>query len=395
MFVFRAINRYQPGVWLITGIGFLNSIAYSISLPFLALYLYEKRGLSMTLVGLIVLIGGLCAGVFQLFAGVITDRIGRKPLLLITVPASIVLYAGLALLIGYSAPIIIIALFTTLVRVAITMQRPAINASVADLAPKALLTEAYGLMIIGGNLGFAAGTALGGYVAAVLDYAWVFGMGALVIVLAFILIVLFFRESMTKTSEKISIGNMLSAGKDKNLLVFAILTLLVLLGASQLSSTLSVYTVSYAGFSTSQFGFLLTLNGLIIVVFQYPFSRIMGRFAPAASLVIGACLYGIGWLTLSWVGAYTLAIGSVALVTVGEILFSPTTAAVVGRLAASDRRGRYMGFFGLAETLGWSIGPLLGGLLLDHFATRPLLVWGLVSILPFAAAIGFSRFKVK
>jgi predicted MFS family arabinose efflux permease len=395
MLALKAINRYQPGIWLITWIGFLNSVAYSISLPFLALYLYERRGLSMAMIGVIILVGGLCAGASQLLAGVITDRIGRRPLLLIGVPLSILLYTGLALLIGHSAPIILIVLFTTLVRVALTMQRPVINASVADLAPKNLLAEAFGLMIIGGNLGFAAGTALGGYLASALDYAWVFGFGALVIGIAFIFILLFFRESRGITRARVSISSMFSAGKDKNLLVFSVLSLLVFLAASQLSSTLSVFTVSNAGFTPSQYGFLLTLNGLIIVVFQYPFSRMMSRFAPSVSLVIGAVLYGTGFLILTWVGAFTLAIGSLVLITTGEIFFSPTTAAVVGRLASSEQRGRYMGFFGLAETLGWSLGPLIGGLLLDQFSSQPLIVWGLTCILPFAAAIGFSRFRLK
>jgi MFS family permease len=114
------------------------------------------------------------------------------------------------------------------------------------------------------------------------------------------------------------------------------------------------------------------LNGLIIVVFQYPFSRMMGRFAPSVSLVIGAALYGTGFLILAWVGAYSLAIGSLILITTGEIFFSPTTAAVVGRLASSDQRGRYMGFFGLAE-LGWSSG-LNAGVVAGPISSQPLIV---------------------
>jgi MFS family permease len=112
------------------------------------------------------------------------------------------------------------------------MQRPVINASVADLAPKNLLAEAFGLMIIGGNLGFAAGTALGGFLASALDYAWVFGFGALVIGIAFIFILLFFRESRGTTRERVSISSMFSP-QNKNLLVFAVLSLLVFLAASR------------------------------------------------------------------------------------------------------------------------------------------------------------------
>jgi hypothetical protein len=49
-----------------------------------------------------------------------------------------------------------------------------------------------------------------------------------------------------------------------------------------------------------------------------------------------------------------------------------------------------MGFFGLAEALGWSTGPFIGGLLLDAYGGTPLLLWGAIAAIGLVAAIGFS-----
>jgi predicted MFS family arabinose efflux permease len=370
-------------------------MAISMSLPFMALYLFEKRGVSMAMVGVVILIAGVCSAVAQLFAGSIADRFGRRPLLILTLFCSFLVFLGMAFLIGTSASIPAIVAAFTLVRSFLMMQRPAISATVVDLSPPERLTETYGLLRIGGNLGFAAGPAIGGFLASSFTYAWLFGLAGIITLIALIFMFFAFRESHGQATSRVSVVSVLSAAKDMDLLVFTLLSMLVFLVMGQLSSTLSVYTVSHAGFSTTQFGFLLTLNGLIIVVFQYPLTLILKRYRLYVSLVTGAILYGLGYLTMTWVGSYSLAIGAIALVTAGEIVFAPTTSAVVGEMAAENWRGRYMAFAGLAETVGFSFGPLIGGFLLDAYPTHPGYIWGTIASLAFAAAIGFQRWGTR
>jgi len=62
---------------------------------------------------------------------------------------------------------------------------------------------------------------------------------------------------------------------------------------------------------------------------------------------------------------------------------------VVGALSPPNWHGRYMGFFGLSETLGISMGPLLGGILLDGFPANNMAVWGIIGAVALAAAAGF------
>lgn len=345
----------------------------------------------MTLVGVVFLVSGACSAIAQMFAGAASDRFGRRPLLLGTLLLSVFLYIGMALLIGRAAPVLAIAAAYAGVRSALMMMRPAIAAVVVDLSPRERLTETYGVLRVAQNLGWAAGPAMGGYLAASLPYAWLFGFAALISGIAFFFVVLRLRESFSGASEPVSVRSMFTAGADRDFLKFTVLSLLVFVVMGQMTSTLSVFTVDHAGFSTSRYGLLLTINGLLVVLLQYPATQVMGRAAKPAVLVLGSLLYGLGYLTMGWVGSFSLATAAMVVITLGEITLSPTTLAVVGEMSPGEWRGRYMGFYGLSETLGLSLGPLLGGFLLDVFPTRPLFIWGAISVVAMVAAVGFNR----
>ena len=115
----KIFSRFNPGVWLITVVSLLNSAAISISLPFLFLYLYEQRNVSMTDVGIVMLVTGLSSAAAQFFGDALSDRFGRKPPLLISILAGAILYFGMAYLIKVSAPVIYIAVAYPAVRSAL------------------------------------------------------------------------------------------------------------------------------------------------------------------------------------------------------------------------------------------------------------------------------------
>lgn len=345
----------------------------------------------MTLVGLILLVSGVCSAITQMFTGTMSDRLGRRPLVLVTLFLSIFFYLLMSVLIGISAPVYGIVLAYVGVRSAMIMTRPVISAIVVDLSPPERLTETYGLLRVGQNLGWAAGPAAGGYLAVSLPYAWLFGFAGLTGAVSLCLIYFFLKESFGGTSEPVNIRNMFSPAKDRKFLEYTLLNLLIFLVMGQMISTLSVFSVDRAGFSTAQFGFLLTLNGIIVALFQYPVTAMMGSMKKASALILGSILYGLGYLSMSWVGSFALAIIGMIIVTAGEVVIAPTTLAVAGEFAPENLRGRYMGFFGLSETLGLSFGPMLGGILLDAFPHRPLFIWGTIAVVALIAALGFLR----
>jgi MFS family permease len=394
----NVFHRFEPGVWIVTVIQFFTVIGFSICMPFLSLYLYQDRGLSMTLVGVILLAAGLCSAVSQALGGAVSDRFGRRPILLVAASVSIFLFSGLAVLIGISAPVWAIAVAYIASRLVLTITRPVVSAMVADFTSKGRLTEAYGILRIGANIGWAAGPAIGGYLATFLPYGWLFGVPVLTSGIVSLIVFLFVRESAPGTNRRAGVRNILPPAGNRPFLLFTMVSLLLFLVMGQMASTLSIFAVDKVGFSLAQYGLLLTLNGLIVIFFQYPMTLAVRRLAKFRALILGSLLYLFGYLSYGWITQFGWALGAMAVITTGEIIHSPVTLSVIGELAPQDQRGRYMGFFGLSETLGISAGPLVGGLLLDAFPSDMRLVWAPIASLALIAAMGYywwaRRFRV-
>jgi MFS family permease len=386
-------RRFPPSVWYLTVIGFINSMGFSLSLPYVALYLNLTRGIPMTLVGLIILSTGLLSAAVQLISGVMCDRIGRRPLLLASMGAGTLLFGVMALLIDKNAPVWAIVVAYTGLRGAIMMANPPIQSMVVDLCPREHLVEANGLLRIGGNLGWAVGPALGGLLLTSFHYSWLFGMATILRAGALLLALGFIKESFTGCQEHLKLRSIFQAGQDARFLGFTLLCLMLFVSMGQMSTTLSVYTVERAHFSNALYGSLLTLNGLMVVTLQYPVTRALARFSKKTDLMLGSVFYAVGYFGFSFVGPYPIALAAMAVVTMGEMTIAPTTLAVVGEMSPPTWRGRYMGFYGLSETIGVSTGPLVGGILLDAFPQGRASVWGSVACFALLAAFGFWRWS--
>ena len=382
-------HRFEPELWVVTVTQFFIAIGFSICIPFLSLHLYQDRGLSMIQVGMILLVAGLCSAISQALGGVLSDRFGRRPILLIATLVSVFSFSGLAVLIGISAPVWAIAIIYIAGRSILTTTRPVLSAMVADFTSKERLTEAYGILRIGANMGWAAGPAIGGYLATFLPYGWLFGIAPLTCGIVSLIIFFFIRESSHGTSKGAGFRSMLTIANDRPFLAFAVISILLFIVMGQMISTLSIFAVDMVGFSKAQFGLLLTLNGLIVIFFQYPMTLSLKRIAKFRALILGSLLYAFGYLSLGWITQFGWALVAMAVITGGEIIHAPVSLSVIGELSPEDQRGRYMGLFGLSQTIGMAIGPLLGGILLDAFPFNPELVWAPIALIALIAAVGY------
>lgn len=318
------------------------------------------------------------------------DRAGRRPTLLGAVGGRVILFLGLATLVATDGPVWAIALVYLAVRITGALAMSAITAMVADSAGAGRRMEAYGLLRVGGNVGWAAGPAMGGYMASFLPYWTLFAATALLTAGAYALLSRHAREPRRSGDGVDRVRAIREVWTDRRFVAFVGISLLLFVVAGQLVSTLSVFTVGWLGLSAAQFGGLLTLNGVLVVCLQYPLARMGSRYPRGLLLAVGSLLYGLGYLALGWLRVYPALVGAIAVVTCGEMLYAPNALAATVDLAPPAQRGRYLGAFGLAETLGWSLGAFVGGVLLDVFPASPLGTWGSVAGLGFAAAIGFT-----
>jgi MFS family permease len=371
------------------GLDVLLTIGWSSAGPFLALYLHNERGLPMSLVGSLFLAGGVCTGAANLVGGMLSDRFGRRRLLITISSLSVLAAGGMAALIGLSAPIWLIAIVHVASRTLNGTMGPTVSAVVADLAPQDRLAESYAVVRIGGNVGFAIGPAIGGYLMGFLSYGWLFTISATTSLIVALLILFFLRESFGGSKARVNMRSTLAVARDRPFFVFTVVSVLLVLSIGHLGSTLSVFTVDRLGFSTAQYGLLLTTNGLLVVLFQYPVTRLVERLPRSRGLILGSLLYVAGYSTLGWIHGVEWGFFVIALITAGEVTLAPISSAVVAESAPADKRGRYLGFFTLSQTAGMALSPLFGGVLLDVFPTQSKLLWAIIGSVGVAAAIGF------
>ena len=382
---------FHRDIWLVTVIGMLNWMGFSMCLPFFSLYLYQERGIPMTVIGLIILLIGVVSALSQVYGGMLTDKFGRKPLLVRSMFLSCITFVILAFLINAAAPVWLLVIIFIASYVLMTLIRPTLSTVVTDLAERDKLTKAYGLLKAGINVGWALGPAIGGYFLTIVTYEWLFGLATLTALIPLLITAFLLHESLENIDEKdiIGIKNIGKVVKNSNFMMYIIITFLLLIGFGQMVSTLSVYSVDFAGFTTAQYGSLLTLNGIIVVLLQYPMASITSNRPKYKVLITGSLLVFAGLITFSWVGSYTLAVLAMVMLSFGEITFSPVALSVVSDIAPKRQRGLYMGTFSLSETLGHATGPFVGGVLMDVFAKDPIFIWGGLAAFALAAAIGF------
>jgi MFS family permease len=394
----RFITRFDRGIWLVSLVNLLLAIGFSICIPFLALYLHQDRGVSMALVGVIILLSGLSAAVFELIGGEFCDRFGRRPLVLFSVVFRSLVYIIMAFLVSLGAPVWSIAAAFLASQALGSVGKPATQAMITDLAPPRLLTESFGILRMGVNVGWAAGPALGGYLAAFMPYGWLFGVAAGISILT-VFVALFLKESIVQKNHKTDFQGLARVSRNTSFMLFIFFNLLLFTAMGQMMSTLSIYMVDRVGYTTAQYGLLLTVNGLLVILLQYPIARNIDRFSRTRVIILGCLLYAVGYLMFGWVGSYALAIAAMVIVSLGEIAFAPAAMSVVGEIAPRGEKGRYMGFFGLNQVVGISVAPLFGGILLDTFLSNHIAIWGIIGIIGIFTAFGFAwwskRYKIS
>jgi MFS family permease len=387
------LKTFGPGIWAAMGIQAIRSTGFSIAYTYLSLYLYQQRHISMTLVGTVILLTGIVSGVSQVIAGMLADRFGLRKTFVIFQLIETIAFALLAVSIGMSAPVWVIFFTSSLVSVASGMTAPSISAMVNDSADGKQLNESYGLMAIGLNSGWAIGPIIGGFLLGHISFAWVFAIGAFVQALALIAAFYLPRGKKSQANELFSRKYLQTFARDTALIVLCGLCLLLFLEMANWGSTLSVFTVTRLGFTPAQYGLLLSISAIVIIVFQYPISKRINWLGSRNALFLGAILYFAGFISVAWVKSFVPAVGSILVASLGEMLWVPTMYSAVGKMSKPADMGKNMGILGLCSMIGNSCGPLMGGFFLDRFPSQPFYVWGPVAVPALLAAIGFLFWK--
>jgi MFS family permease len=387
------LNQFNRNLWILSAGWFVSAIGFAVSIPFIAIYFHSSLHLNMAQIGLFFGTLAMIRSFFQALGGELADRLQRRWLLIYTQIMRAIGFAVLAAAVHFNGGFWAVALSLVLTAILGAIFQPVANAMVADILPQQQRLDGYAITRSALNLGWAAGPALGGFLATY-SYGALFLLSG-VITLASGLIILFWMRTPPNTTavERFRFNELLAIRQDSHLLRHAVLVFCIYVVVAQLIAPLSVYAVEIVGLAEYQLGLLYTLNGLLVVILQVPVTRLLARCRLTFQLAMGSLLYCIGYSLIGackQLGELALAI---VVVTLGEVIMSPPALALTSRLAPEGRIGRYMGIFGFSLAAGWSLGPLFGGLMLQFWRPHYGLAWISIASLALIAAIGYVWFS--
>ncbi|MFD9379703.1 MFS transporter [Streptomyces sp. NPDC059999] len=353
---------------------------------FMTLYLTLERGYSGSFAGLVVALHGLGGVMSSLVAGVMTDRLGRRPTL-VAAQASTAFSVALLGFMEHPAAIAAVAL---LVGMTSNASRPAVQAMMADIVRPEDRVRAFALNYWAINLGFAVSATVAGFIAEYSYLAGFLGEAALTLVCA-VLVFVKLPESRPEKSAaekaaaepEIGMGTVLRDGRFMGVVGLSFLISLIFM---QGSFGLPL-AMGEAGFSTGDYGLVIAVNGVLIVLLQIPVTRFIEHRDPQMLLVLSALLAGYGFALTAFGGAVWSLGLAVCVWTLAEIVNSPTQMGLVARLSPLHGRGRYQGMYTLSWAVASLVAPLMAGFTIDRFGASWL--WAGTAGLGTVAALGY------
>ncbi|MFE4965908.1 MDR family MFS transporter [Streptomyces sp. NPDC056660] len=387
----RAVRETVSGLprefwWLWTST-LVNRLGAFVA-TFMALYLTLDRGYSASYAGLVASLHGLGGVVSALGGGVMADRLGRRPTMLLAQSST----AGAVALLGFVQDPVAIAGVAFLVGMASNASRPAVQAMMADIVRPQDRVRAFSLNYWAINLGFAVSSMGAGFIAEVSYRAGFLieaGMTAVCAVLVFAKVPESRPERAAKGAGTKGGGavSLWTVVRDGRYMAVVGLSFLVALVFQQGSVGLPV-AMGQAGFSPADYGTAIAVNGVLIVVLQIPVTRVIEHRDPRSLLVVSSLLAGYGFGLTAFAGSVGVFALTVCVWTLAEIVNAPTQTGLVVRLSPVHGRGRYQGMYSLSWSAAALIAPLMSGVVIDRVGARWL--WGVCAVVGTAAAFGYG-----
>ena len=368
------IRTYPSQFWLLFWGMLVSTTGMSMIWPFLVVYIGEELSLPLTTITSLISINAVMSLSSSLIAGSITDKIGRKWAMVISLAVN-----GFALVLMIPADTYLQYALLMAFRGAFQpLYRVGADAMIADLIPSDQRADAYALTRLSKNVGVAMGPALGGVIAT-RSYGITFSIASGATIFFSIFIALFAIETLPdaarKVQEKLS-ENLKAFGyifKDRIFSSFIAGFTLRQISGSILWVLLAAYAKENYGLAENLYGLIPTTNALMVVLLQIFVTRRTSRYSPLKIMSLGTLLYGIGVGSIAFGTGFWGFLISMIIVTVGELMVIPTAITYTANRAPENMRGRYMSLLALTWGAGTMVGPLLGGFLNDNIS--PASIW--------------------
>jgi predicted MFS family arabinose efflux permease len=342
----------------VLAVALAGSIANAAAYPFMGIWAIKELHAPQTKLAFTYLVGAALSLLIGYAAGHWSDRIGRRPLILAgwgfqaLVPLALLavghhVYAGLALL--------------ALLPAFGSLGGAADQAMIADLVAPERREAAYASVRVAANLGVTIGPPIGGLllIGGNWNHLW---LGTLVLSTGgFLTAWRFIPRSGAYAPEgppqRGSFGVII---RDSPFLLFMLSSVFATMTYVATETLLPISVTTTHHLAPATWGVLMVVNPLLVTVFQLRLTRWTVSIPAWLKLGVAMPLMGVPFLLLNVNGSAPVIAFVILLFVLGEMLWVPTSQAVVAALAPSDIRGAYMGAFGSTWSVGWALTPFLG-----------------------------------
>lgn len=392
----RAIyHEFPRKFWTVVGVSFIDRVGGTLLFPFFALYITEKFGVGMTEAGIILGLFSIFGLIGGIIGGALTDRLGRRKLILF----GLVFSALSTLTLGLVNDFALLFPLAIVIGLLSDVAGPAHGAMIADILPENQRQEGFGILRVVGNMAWIIGPTIGGFVAG-RSFLALFVIDAIISCIVAVLFYKLMPETKPEAHPDQPAESMAATFRGygvvmRDLAFVAFLGAGILMGVvyQQMYNSLSVYLRDVHGIQPQGYGFLLTASAITVILLQFTVTRLIKRRPPFLMMAIGTVFYVIGFSMFGFVSWYWLFVLAIVVITFGEMIVVPTSQALAANFAPEQMRGRYMALFGFTWAIPATIGPGAAGYILDNY--DPNLLWFLGGILCVIAALGFYALHLR
>lgn len=368
---------------------FFSRMSTSMSMPFLAIYLTSVKEIEPAITGMIIGISALVGVLTGFIGGHLSDRYGRKVIMLTSLSIWILVFCGFA----FADSILAFFICNALNGACKSFFEPSSRALMSEYTSRDNKLKVFNMRYTAINIGVVIGPILGlqlGKSSLTIPFLVT---AAMFLLYGIALIILFtkYEDKKTGNQEKLVaapssfLQSMRLISMDK-ILLFTLLGLICgVIGYSQFSSTLPQYLSNAEHFTNgvSIYGYMISLNALTVVVLQYPLLQVGKKYSALTSIFGGIVMISISLFCLSFISQTWSLVLCTIIFTAGEILIFTMTDFFVDEIAPTDKKGLYFGALSFSS-IGQVVGPSMGGLLLSILAisynSYTFIIIGIISL---------------
>lgn len=367
------VAAYHPIVHTLFLGTLLSRLATSMTLPFLAVYLATQSDMSATMIGVTVGLGPLAGTMMGFVGGTLSDRFGRKRVML----TALYVWAGVLVGFAVSEQTWLFMLFSALNGICRVFFEPVSQALMGDLTPQEQRYKMFSVRYTCANIGFAVGPMLGAFFGLVGGPIAFFVTAGFYLLYALMLNILLKKFGIQKIEgeQKKEDVTIRSAFKviihDRALLYFIVGGALMTIGYSQFTATLSQHLTNSFADGVALFAAVMTTNAVTVVSMQIPFSAWAANRPPLQPILLGSVFYALGNIGFAFADSWFTVIAAAAVFTLGEVLTFPAGSILIDKIAPEGLRGAYYGAQSFRD-VGRFVGPTLGLFLLSNYGAMPM-----------------------